>query len=206
MRYFPRGFVAATSLALVLGLPASASAGTQYQYDAFGRLIRVAYETGVVVQYSYDNAGNRTQVITGLPVANLGPLASNDAMSVPLSYPVDVQPPVAVNDTAYADTLTTISIPLLANDSDPDGQALTITSVTTPTRGTASIASGGGAVTYNAPSTAGTYTFQYTASDGAGGTTAATVSVVVQNIIIEEPGCLSGDGESMRPPPGCFLN
>ena len=114
------------------------------------------------------------------------------------------RPPVAVNDTAYADTLTSISIPVLSNDSDPDGQTLTITGVTTPAKGTASIASGARAVIYNAPSTAGTYTFQYTASDGAGGTAIGTVSVVVQRVIIEDPGCLTSGVTSMRPPPGCW--
>ena len=113
------------------------------------------------------------------------------------------RPPVAVNDTAYADTLTTISIPVLANDSDLDGQTLTVISATTPTKGSASIAAGGASITYNAPSTAGTYSFQYTVSDGAGGTATATVSVVVQLIIIEEPGCLTAGDDALRPPPGC---
>ena len=35
----------------------------QYSYDAHGRLVRASYSNGVVIDYNYDNAGNRTQVV-----------------------------------------------------------------------------------------------------------------------------------------------
>ncbi|MBO9502478.1 RHS repeat domain-containing protein, partial [Brevundimonas sp. A19_0] len=35
-----------------------------YTYDALGRLTSAAYPTGVTVTYTYDAAGNRTQVVT----------------------------------------------------------------------------------------------------------------------------------------------
>lgn len=49
-----------------------------YTYDDLNRLIRAEYESGAVIEYSYDSAGNRTgQVITVAanqpPVANAGP-------------------------------------------------------------------------------------------------------------------------------------
>ncbi|QQS31065.1 MAG: tandem-95 repeat protein [Sphingobacteriales bacterium] len=48
-------------------------------------------------------------------------------------------PPTANNDFAVTPVNTPIQIPVLVNDSDPEGQLLTVTAVTTPTNGTASI-------------------------------------------------------------------
>jgi hypothetical protein len=82
---------------------------------------------------------------------------------------------------------------VLANDTDPNGNALTVTAVGAPTGGTASVGSGGGYVIYTAPGAVGTYTFSYTISDGNGGTDSATVSVSVQ--AFEDPGCDPRSGD-----------
>lgn len=158
MPLVPFARTALTALAAVAFLPASALAGTQYQYDTLGRLTRVAYDNGVVVQYSYDPAGNRSQVVaTGV---NRPPVANNDSANVAASAAVDVM--------------------VRANDSDPDGDTLTVTAVSTPTGGgTAAIQGGGTHVRYTAPATAGTKTFTYTLSDGRGGTDTASVTVTV---------------------------
>lgn len=145
----------ATALALLAG---SAAAADQYRYDALGRLIRVAYDSGVVVQYSYDAAGNRSQVVVS--VTNGAPVAVNDMASVNASAAVDVL--------------------VLANDSDPDGDILTITSVGAPSGGGTAVVQGGGThLRYTAPTTGGAKTFTYTVSDGRGGTAVGTVTVNV---------------------------
>jgi hypothetical protein len=83
--------------------------------------------------------------------------------------------PVAVNDTAVA-FKSSILIPVLANDSDPDGDALTIVSVTRPARGAASIQ--GNQILFTPPNGAWTpVTFSYTISDGRGGSASASVTV-----------------------------
>lgn len=65
------------------------------------------------------------------------------------------------------------------NDSDPDGQNLTVTNVTTPSSGTVEISGGGTTVTYTAAATyIGPATFSYTISDGTA-TATATVTVTV---------------------------
>jgi hypothetical protein len=84
--------------------------------------------------------------------------------------------PVAVNDSA-ATRNTAILIPVLANDSDPDGDALSIVSVTLPTAGTAVIQ--GTKVLFTPPKKWPTapVTFNYTISDGRGKSASAKVTV-----------------------------
>jgi len=54
------GLLAASVLALS-GSPAFAG-NTTYKYDSLGRVIEVDYPNGTVIKYTYDAAGNRTQV------------------------------------------------------------------------------------------------------------------------------------------------
>jgi len=91
-------------------------------------------------------------------------------------------PPHAVADAATLTTGTSVMINVLANDSDPNGDHLTVTSVTQP-------ASGHGTVTINTNGTLtytqtvfvnGTETFTYTIGDGHDGTATATVTVTIK--------------------------
>ncbi len=88
------------------------------------------------------------------------------------------RPPVAVNDTATTIAGQPVTVNVLANDSDPDGDALTIVGVTTPANG--SVVATATTVTYTpAPRFTGTDTFSYTIDDGHGGTASATVTITV---------------------------
>jgi hypothetical protein len=89
------------------------------------------------------------------------------------------RPPVAVNDTATTTVGTPVTINVIANDSDPDGDPLTVQSVTTPQFGTAVISNN--MVIYMPTPTGviGTDTFNYTINDGRGGTATATVTVTI---------------------------
>ncbi|MFC1974780.1 Ig-like domain-containing protein [Chloroflexota bacterium] len=92
-------------------------------------------------------------------------------------------PPVAMDDTVTTDKDTPITINILNNDSDPDGDTITIDSFTQPAKGNV-VDNGDGTVTYtpkNNSSGVGTFTFTYTISDGHGSTDAATVTVTVTN-------------------------
>ena len=123
-------------------------------------------------------AGNKTVNIT---LSNVTGAILNDSVSAVLTI-VDVppnQPPVAANDSYSVVTGSTTTLSVLANDSDPNNDSLTITGLTTPTGGTASIMSGNNQIQYVAPTAAGTYTFNYTISDGNGGTATATVTMNV---------------------------
>ena len=87
-------------------------------------------------------------------------------------------PPVAASDVAATSEDVPVTIPVLANDSDLDGDNLTVTAATAP-NGTVVI-NADGTITYTPnPDFNGTDTITYTVSDGKGGTATATVTVTV---------------------------
>ena len=87
--------------------------------------------------------------------------------------------PVAVNDAASTTQGTPVTISVLANDSDANGDPLTVVSVTDLANGTAVI-NNNQTITYTPNSSfSGTDTFTYTISDGRGGTATARVSIMV---------------------------
>jgi hypothetical protein len=89
--------------------------------------------------------------------------------------------PAPVGDSATILKNATVSIPVLTNDLDVDGDSLTVITVTQGTQGgTVSINSGGAGVTYKPRlNFTGVETFTYKISDGKGGTATTTVTVTV---------------------------
>ncbi len=87
-------------------------------------------------------------------------------------------PPVANDDTASTQEDTPVIVDVLSNDSDIDGDTLTVLSVTQPTNG--AVANNGADVTYTPNANfAGVDTFTYTNDDGNGGQDSATVTIDV---------------------------
>jgi Bacterial Ig domain len=95
---------------------------------------------------------------------------------------VDNASPFAVADEAVTDTNTQMTIDVLANDSDPNGDPISVISVTDPANGSVTVEDDG-SLTYYAPAPGfkGPDNFDYTISDGNGGTATATVRVTVGN-------------------------
>jgi hypothetical protein len=91
--------------------------------------------------------------------------------------------PVAQNDSAATTAGTPAAVQVLANDSDPDGDGLTITSTTQPANGSVSFTGGTASYTPNG-GFVGTDSFAYTIGDGAGGTDTASVTVTVENEVV----------------------
>lgn len=91
-------------------------------------------------------------------------------------------PPVAVSDIANLPFSGggSVTIDVLANDTDPEMDALTVVSVTTPENGTASVSADGKKVIYtsNAGFTGASDYFTYTMSDGNGNTSTGDVDLV----------------------------
>jgi VCBS repeat-containing protein len=127
-------------------------------------------------------------------------------------------PPVAVND-AYStneDTPLTIAaanLGVLANDTDPDVPAQTLTAilVSTTTRGTLTF-NGNGTFTYSPqPNFNGADTFTYRASDGAAQSNIATVTITVSAVndppVARNDSYFTNEDTALTvPPPGVLVN
>jgi len=134
---------------------------TTYEYDALGRLSSACFaDSGTLITYSYDLAGNRNSVTT-----SGGGCAANN------------QVPQAVNDSVSGsyDTFTSVQVNALANDSDPDNDSLTITDADCDTVGCIVFISNNKLSIIG--TTAGFKAVTYTISDGRGGTDSATATV-----------------------------
>ncbi len=118
-------------------------------------------------------AGVYSVVVTA---TDAGGLTATQRFNWTITNPV----PIAVNDTATTNEDTPVLIPVLPNDSDPDGDPLTVISVAASV-GTATVV--GNQVRYVPPANfSGTATITYTISDGQGGTATATITVTVNPV------------------------
>jgi hypothetical protein len=87
-------------------------------------------------------------------------------------------PPIALADSATTTMGAAIDLAVLANDSDPEGDALTVLGVDSPANGTAQAVAGG--IRYTpAPAFSGTERFGYRIGDSRGGEAAAEITVFV---------------------------
>ncbi|RNE63672.1 Ig-like domain-containing protein [Cryobacterium tepidiphilum] len=86
--------------------------------------------------------------------------------------------PIANEDEATARPGSSVSVQVLANDSDPDGSALTVTGVTPIVDG-ATATTDGEVVVVTAPALPGRYGFIYDIQNERGGTSSAFLTVVV---------------------------
>ena len=90
--------------------------------------------------------------------------------------------PVAANDSAVTNINTAVTISVLANDSDADGDALTVSGVSNVVNGSAVVLAGAASVRFTpAIGVSGTGSFTYAVSDGRGGTASASVTVAIVN-------------------------
>lgn len=105
---------------------------------------------------------------------------SSATVAVSLSpAPVPNNPPTAVSDQYFLGCgVASRALNVLANDSDPDGDTLTITGVTQPSVGNVAIAADGRSILYTVPRCFTRTAFTYTVSDGKGGTSTTTVTIV----------------------------
>jgi Concanavalin A-like lectin/glucanases superfamily/Bacterial Ig domain len=102
----------------------------------------------------------------------------------PACTPSGNLPPVAVDDSATTYQTLPVTVKVLANDSDPNGNPLNIAAVTQGTNGTVTT-NAGTSVTYKPASTfVGVDRFTYVIKDGFGGAASATVNVTVNPVTV----------------------
>lgn len=135
-------------------------------------------EIQLSVKYATDGlaalAGFSLDEVTITNVLVPGPDAQSDVCQIQQN-----QPPDARDDTASTEKNTPKVINVLANDSDPDGNPLTVTGATDPPNGSVVI-NPDQTITYTPDANfVGTDSFQYTISDGNGGADTARVTVQV---------------------------
>ena len=97
---------------------------------------------------------------------------------------IENQFPVAADDSAEVGRNGEVEIDVLANDTDEDGDLITLLAVEQAQHGTVAIRDGKTVYTPNA-GFHGTDSFAYTISDGKGATDSGTVSVTVENVVVD---------------------
>jgi hypothetical protein len=166
---------AAAALALAAATAAHAAETIDYSYDPLGRLTQASRwqpgGDGARLGFQYDPAGNRARQTVSLDAA--APSTPPPPPSAPNLAPVTQDDQLATGSCALQS-----SVNVVANDHDPDGDPLTVTSVSGATLGTASVSSSGMSIVYN-PNSAGTDTVTYTIADGKGGSATGRLVVTV---------------------------
>lgn len=124
----------------------------------------------------------RWRLVTDTNLGNLGwwvdDVHFTDIASDACQAP-DNRAPIAADDEAETQMEAAVNVEVLANDSDPDGDPLTVSSVGQPANGAAS-ANPDGSISYQPnPGFHGTDVFAYTVDDGRGASDTAQVSVRV---------------------------
>jgi len=110
---------------------------------------------------------------------SLGKTAEGTVRIAVIPRPESLQPPVPVNDHVQVKPGATASIPVLANDSDPNGFPLTLDGVDQVDKHLSGVDLDGSSVLVTAPQQLGTYQLHYTVSNGHGGKQGAYVQVTV---------------------------
>ena len=106
-------------------------------------------------------------------------------------------PPLARADRTSTTVGTPKDLSVLGNDTDPDGDPLTVTAFTQPTHGTVSCTAGGVCTYTPGAGYSGGDAFTYTVSDGNGGTSTATVTITVVNrapVLAPDPTSVTSGG------------
>ncbi|OOG87913.1 hypothetical protein B0E41_03070, partial [Hydrogenophaga sp. A37] len=145
--------------------------------------------TGQPAWVTYDPV---THVLGGTPpVDNAGtpvvvPVTVNDGQGGTFTGTITITPvnpgPDAVNDTQAAAAETPTALTLLGNDTDPDGDPLTVTTATLANPALGTLNNVGGVWTFtSAPGVSGTVVINYTIVDQDGATDSATHTVNVAN-------------------------
>lgn len=127
---------------------------------------------------SPDTAVENTATATG---GNLDPNPGDNTATALVDLDTNL-PPVATDDAVTTPSDTPVTVPVLANDTDPDGDQVQVVGVGTPSAGTAVVHEDGTVTVTPPPGFSGDITVPYTIVDAFGQTSAATLTVTVTPI------------------------
>jgi len=156
-----------------------------------GTPVSITIPDGVKV---VDAQGNELQIVDSQVVISAGTdvselkLVSSDELS---SSDIDsIEGSISSANSTQADSIVIDAADILANDSDPEGNPITITEVTASadTHGTVEIGADGNIIFTPDSNYSGEASFEYTISDGKGGEDTAKVNIqgVNEKVILEE--------------------
>ena len=158
---------------------------------------------GVSVDYTPAADFNGTETITY--TVSDGTDTSEGTLTITVTAVNDI--PVAVEDTLeLIEDATLTSIDVIANDTDIDGDTLTLTAVSTDGTGTVAVNADGVSVDYTpAADFNGTETITYTVSDGTD-TSEGTLTITVLSNDLDEDGVLNSDDNCPDTPEGTTVD
>ena len=154
----------------VNGTDADISGATSSTYT----LVAADQGKTITVKVSFTDDASNPETLTSAATAAVTAAPVTDPDPEPEEVTV-----LAVDDAAETAEDTPVTIDVLANDSDPDGDTLTVVEVSAPTHGTAVVADTGAVVYTPEPDFHGTDRFTYVVGDGSGLTARAAVEVTV---------------------------
>ena len=154
--------------------------------EALSLLLPSTYDSGVLSAVTVDGASVAVTQATILGRESsffaVAAGVAGAARTVTISYgeaPPN-SPPVARDDAVATSMGESVTVAVLTNDSDVDGEALVVSATTQPAQGSVSIGPAATTVVYTPqPGFCGTDAFGYSISDGRGGVASATVTVTV---------------------------
>jgi hypothetical protein len=133
-----------------------------------------------------------TDPVSGVIITALdaGDGAAQIAVELPVATPGGNAAPEAADDAASTIADIPVEVDVIANDRDPDGDPLSVVSVTRPSRGAVRVTQDGRVEYTPAKRYAGTDSFAYTISDGMDSASAVVTVTVSDN----DPGNGKGGG------------
>jgi len=140
---------------------------------------RISKSTSTSFDYeAYETSGG-TDTFTYTVTDTYGKSATGTVRVGVIPRPTQVAPPIAVNDTVQVKPGKTAAVPVLANDSDPNGYTIALTKKLTQVDAGLTASVHGSIVLVQAPKKQGAYVLRYTITNGQGGQASAYVQVVV---------------------------
>jgi len=171
---------ATTTVTIPYTVSGTATGGTDHSRVSGNLVINGGSNSGSLSAYVFRDdliEGSETAILTlGAPT---GATLGSDTVHTVTITDEALSPPDAVNDSINITSVGPVVLPVLANDTDPNGDSLSITSVSSPSSGTA-IQVGSGILYTPSGDFGSTDSFTYTISDGRGGTDTATVTLNYQ--------------------------